>query len=254
MNPLELAGGAWHARGVDYSLAPWALTWNEVDPSRHSFDAASVSDVIRELAPASAVPARPSADVDYRQVIDWAHEAGDAWGDSMARAVVDRFGRWASGWRWAIDEGDFGGGPVGSWCCSNHSISEPEETLERVANALVEWRGWLEDLAERFDRYPLAGLSEADHVAFWERGAVHLIQHVVDRTGAGDAWYRHCAQVLTWFLARWGVAEDRASRLVDQAIGGRFSSWIGPDETMVDDVAEQLAISVNASHTGSDHG
>ena len=130
---------------------------------------------------------------------------------------------WTLGLRVAAgrDEGDFGGGPVLNWCCSAHSISGPEETLARVSSALVEWRGWLEDLAERFGRYPLAGLSSAAQVAVWEREAVHLIHYVVDRTGAGDAWYRLCAQVLTWFLARWGVAEDRGRHLVGQAISGR---------------------------------
>jgi hypothetical protein len=254
VNPVEHIGWAWHAPGVDYSFKPWVLTWDEVDPSRHPFDADAASDAVRKLAPASAVPARPSGCAGDHHVIDGAHEYGDAWADSMSRAVVERFGHWASGWRWAMDEGDFGGGPVSSWCCSWDSISEPEETLERVTNALVEWRRWLEDLAERFARYPLAGLSSPDQVALWERGAVHLIHHVVDRTGAGDAWYRHCAQVLTWFLSRWGVAEDRAGRLVDQAIGGRFGSWIGPDETVVADVAEQLARSVDEAHVEPDRG
>lgn len=235
---------------MDYSFKPWLLTWDDVDPSHHPFDVAVAPAAVRELAPASGVPARPSDGTDYRQVIDWARGDGDAWADFMTRAVVDRFGRWACGWRWAMDEGDVGGGPVGSWCCSNHSISGLEETLDRVTSALVEWREWLEDLAERFDRYPLAGLSEADQTNVWERGAVHLIHHVVDRTGAGDAWYRHCAQVLTWFLSRWGVAEDRAGRLVDQAISGRFSSWSGPAEAVVDDVAGQLARSVNAPRSG----
>lgn len=239
---------------MDYSFRPWVLTWDDVDPVRHPFDAGAAADAIRKLAPASTVPARPPGGAGDRLVIEWAHEDGDAWADSMTQAVVERFGHWASGWRWAMDEGDFGGGPVGSWCCSNHSIDEPEETLERVTNALVEWRGWLEDLAERFDRYPLAGLSDADQVAMWERGAVHLIHHVVDRTGAGDAWYRHCAQVLTWFLARWGITESRAEHLVDQAIGGRFSSWCDPAESVVRDIAEQIARSVSAPHAEADRG
>ena len=152
VNPLELASGAWHARGVDYSLAPWALTWDEVDPSRHSFDAASASGVIRKLAPASAVPTRPSDGVDYRQVIDWAREDGDAWADSMARAVVDRFGHWACGWRWAIDEGDFGGGPVGSWCCSTarcssrgwSAVEAIRSSSHAAARKASRSRGWAE--------------------------------------------------------------------------------------------------------------
>jgi hypothetical protein len=238
---MERARAAWHARRVDYRLAPWALTWDEVDPSRHPFDAASAQDIIRGLALASAVPTRPSGGAGERHVIDWADDAGEAWADSMTLGLIEQCGRWVSGWRWAMDEGDFGGGPVGSWCCPRDSITSAEETLARVAEALVEWHGWLEDLAERFDRYPLAGLSDPDRFQAWERGAVQLVHHVVDRTGAGDAWYRHCAQVLTWFLARWGIASDSAERLVDQAIGGRFGSWVGPAETVVDEIAEQIA-------------
>jgi hypothetical protein len=239
---------------VDYSYKPWALTWDEVDPGRHPFDPAAVSDAVRMLAPASAVPMRPSDRGDYQRITDWAHSDGTAWADSMAKAVVERFGYWACGWRWAMDEGDFGGGPVSSWCCAMHSIAEPELTLERVVDALVEWRHWLEELAEQFDRYPLAGSPDPDAVAFWERGAVHLVHRVVDRTGAGDAWYRHCGQVLTWFLSRWGVAEERAGRLVAEAIGGRFGSWIGPAELEVDAVAEQLARSVAEAAAGPNHG
>ncbi|MEU2246925.1 hypothetical protein [Streptomyces sp. NPDC019224] len=41
-----------------------------------------------------------------------------------------------------------------------------------------------------------------------------------------------------------GVAPDAARGLVDEAIGGRFHSWTGPDTVVVDDVAEQLALSV----------
>jgi hypothetical protein len=228
---MERVGGACHAPGVDYSNGASDLTWAEVAPRRHAFDARSAPAVVRKLAPASAA--------------SWAaRRSDDAWADAMARAVVERFGRWAGGWRWAMDEGDFGGGPVAAWCCARHSVSGRDDTLKRVSDALVEWRGWLEDLDERFDRFPLAGLPAADEVAVWERGAVHLIHHVVDRTGAGDAWYGHCAQVLTWYLTRWGVAEKPAERLVEKAIGGRFDSWTGPDEALVGDVADQLARSV----------
>lgn len=248
---MEAADPPWHARGVDYSFYPGALNWDDVDPGRHGFDADAARDAVRALAPASAVPTRPPGAAGGEEGFGWAREDGDAWADAMMRAVVERFGPWACGWRWAMDEGDFGGGPVASWCCANHSVSTPAETVDRVAEALVEWRGWLEDLAESFDRYPLAGLPEADQASVWERGAVHLIHHVTDRTGAGDAWYVHCAQVLTWFLDRWGVAGDRAKLLVAEAVGGRFASWIEPAETVVDEVAGQLARSISAVSDGA---
>jgi hypothetical protein len=50
-------------------------------------------------------------------------------------------------------------------------------------------------------------------------------------------------QELTWFLSRWGVAPCLAQEL-DEAIGGRFASWTGPDIVLVEDVAERLALSL----------
>ncbi|MFF8532225.1 hypothetical protein ACN6K9_006208 [Streptomyces sp. SAS_267] len=162
----------------------------------------------------------------------------------MTRALVERFGRWVLGWRWAHDEGEIGGGPVGSWCCPRDSITSPDETLAKVATALCEWRAWLEDLAERFDRFRLDAVPAEERQHQWERAAVHLVTHVVDRTGAGDAWYGHCEQVLTWFLARWGVEEATAESLVEEAIGGRFESWTGPEPDVVDDMARRLSLSL----------
>ena len=250
MKSVERPCGSWHAPGVDYRWAPWALTWDEADPGRHRFDAAAARDVICGVAAVLPVPVRPAGGAGERYVIEWAHSAGDAWVDSMAAVLVERFGPWSAGWRWAMDEGDFGGGPVGSWCCARDSMTSAEETLDRVERALVEWRGWLEDLAERFDRYPLYTVPESERRLNWERGAVHLVHHVVDRTGAGDAWYRHCAQVLTWFLARWGIEKDRAGQLVDQAIGGRFDSWVGPADSVVHEVAGKLAGGAVDAHHG----
>jgi hypothetical protein len=172
----------------------------------------------------------------------------------MTEAIAGHWGRWAAGWRWARDEGDGGGGPVGSWCCATHSITGPEETLTRVSDALAEWRAWLEELAAAFERYPLGRLVAPGDRALWERGAVDLIHRVVDRTGAGDAWYRHCAQVLTWFLARWGTAGEQAQHLVDEAVGGRFRSWAEPGEADVRDVAGRLGRAVSDLGQGPGDG
>ncbi|MFD8076851.1 cell filamentation protein Fic [Streptomyces sp. NPDC059718] len=157
---------------------------------------------------------------------------------------MERYGRWAVGWRWAHDEGDFDGGPVGNWCCPRDSITTPEETLARVVAALCEWRGWLESLAGWFEAYPLDLAAVEDQRILWERAARNLILQVTDRTGCGSGWHRHCQQVLIWFLSRWGVDPDVAQELVDQAIGGRFQSWTGPDALLVEDIAERLALSL----------
>ncbi|SNT62666.1 hypothetical protein SAMN05443665_10762 [Actinomadura meyerae] len=179
----------------------------------------------------------------------WNHGEGKLWADAMSHAFAERFGRWAVGWRWAHDEGDIGGGPVGSWCCPRHSITTPEETLAHVAAALCEWRAWLESLAGRFEAYPLESAAVADQRILWERAARNLIWQVVDRTGHGSGWHGHCEQVLTWFLQRWHVAADVAQALVAEAIGGRFHSWTSPETVLVDDVAERLALSLSRDDT-----
>ncbi|SNR28527.1 Fic/DOC family protein [Actinomadura mexicana] len=172
------------------------------------------------------------------------HGNGKLWADAMSHALSERFGRWAVGWRWAHDEGDFDGGPVGGWCCPRHSITTPEETLAHVVAALCEWRAWLESLADWFEAYPLRSTAVADQRILWEMAVRKLIWQVVDRTGHGSGWYGHCEQVLNWFLQRWHVAADVAQALVAEAIGGRFHSWTSPGTVLVGDIAEQLALSL----------
>ncbi|MGW2082551.1 Fic family protein [Streptomyces sp. NPDC001939] len=225
-------------------LAPSYLTWDEVDPARHPFDSASVTQVVYSLGPASRVPRRPDVPLTDPAMSEWSWDEGKPWADAMSHALVERFGRWAVGWRWAHGEGDFDGGPIGSWCCPRDSMTTPEETLARVVAALCEWRGWLESLAEWFEAYPLDLTTASDQQILWERAARNLIRQVVDRTGCDSGWHGHCDQVLTWFLSRWGVAPDIAQGLVDRAIGGRFESWTGPDTELVGDVAERLALSL----------
>lgn len=222
-------------------LSPHDLTWDEVDPARHPFDSEAAAREVRDLAPAGSVPRRPDVPPGDPATGEWSWGAGKVWADVMSYALAERYGRWAVGWRWAHDEGDFDGGPVGSWCCPRDSITTPEETLDRVVAALREWREWLESLTRRFDAYPLDLAGIGDQRILWERAARNLILQVADRTGCGSGWHGHCSQVLTWFLSRWKVAPDIARDLVDQAIGGRFHSWTGPDTVLVDDVAERLA-------------
>jgi hypothetical protein len=231
-------------------LLPYDLTWSDVDPRLHPFDHGDALDAVRSLGAASRTPTRPArkrtsdpgeASAAYSRLCQWSHTVGWDWARAMTDDLVARYGRWSTGWRWAPDEGDLGGGPVGAWCCTLHSITTPEETLERVAVSLCEWRDWLEYLGRRFDAHPLAGLSAEDRRDTWERATQHLIVQVLDRTGSGDAWYGHCRQVLTWFLTRWEVPPDTARTLVEEAIGGRFESWTMPEETLTADVAQRLA-------------
>ncbi|MGV9451013.1 hypothetical protein [Streptomyces sp. NPDC003635] len=230
---------------------PYDLTWPELDPATHPFDRAEALAVVRSLGPAPRVPVRPErkktshpdeASAEYAKLCKWSYDEGWAWTKAMTEALVERYGAWTTGWRWSHDEGDLGGGPVGAWCCSLHSISTPDETLERVARALCEWRDWLEFLARCFDRYPLdTAETDEDRREIWDRATQRLILHSLDRTGSGDAWYAHAAHVLTWFLTRWNVDRDTAWTLVKEAIGGDFKSWTAPETTEVDQVSERLA-------------
>ncbi|MFF7444720.1 MULTISPECIES: hypothetical protein [unclassified Streptomyces] len=238
---------------MPHELLPYDLTWPEVDPRSHPFDSAAALDVVRGLDAASRVPERPvrkpaahpdEAYAEYARLCDWSHSEGWDWTGEMTEELVARYGRWSTGWRWAHDEGDLGGGPVGGWCCTLHSITTPGETLARVAASLCEWRDWLEYLSRRFDAYPLTASDPESRRDAWERATQHLILQVLDRTGSGDAWYSHCRQVLTWFLTRWEVHPQTAETLVEEAIGGRFESWTMPEGDLVDDVAEHLATSL----------
>ncbi|MFE5818893.1 Fic family protein [Streptomyces sp. NPDC056479] len=242
----------WQACAVIVDLAPRFLTWDDVDPARHPFDHGSAPSVVGSLGPARTVPSRPDAPHGDPAVHAWSWDKGQPWADAMSHALAEHYGRWTLGWRWAHDEGDFDGGPVGNWCCPTHSITTPEETLERVVAALCEWREWLESLAGWFEAYPLDLSDIEGQRILWERAARNLILQVTDRTGCGSGWYGHCHQVLTWFLSRWGVAPDLGRKLVDEAIGGRFGSWTGPDPELVEDVAERLARSLRPEdHTAS---
>ncbi|MFJ6797283.1 cell filamentation protein Fic [Streptomyces sp. NPDC091268] len=234
-----------------FELAPRYLTWDDVDPARQPFEGASLAQAVRSLGPARCVPIRPDVPFGDSVMSAWSRTEAEPWADAMSYALVQQYGRWTVGWRWALDEGDFDGGPVGNWCCPRDSISTQEETLDRVEVALREWREWLECLAGWFEAYPLDLTDIEDDRILWECAARNLILQVVDRTGCGSGWHGHCHQVLTWFLDRWGAAPDVAGRLVDEAIGGRFRSWTSPDTVVVDEVAEHLALALQPGDGGT---
>lgn len=220
------------------------LTWLEADPARHRFDPLAAPEVVRSLSPAAVVPDRLPGSASDAAVIRWSHQAGTRWCDAMSAALVSHYGPWASGWRWSVGEADLDGGPVHAWCCPRDSMTTPEATLTVVAASLVEWRGWLEELAGRFsESLPLPAGDDAA-LAAWERAAARLVTVVVERTGAESAWYNHGEQVLTWFLTAAGVPRGSHDQLVNGAIGGRFESWVAPPGEVITEVAGQLAAGV----------
>ncbi|GAA4330505.1 hypothetical protein GCM10023178_43490 [Actinomadura luteofluorescens] len=106
-------------------LAPGFLSWDEVAPSRHPFDRPSAARVVKSLGPAQRVPRRPDVPLTDPARSEWADGEAEMWATAMSHALAERYGRWAVGWRWAHDEGDFDGGPVGSWCCPRDSVTTP---------------------------------------------------------------------------------------------------------------------------------
>ena len=220
-----------NATAVNYELAPAWLPWSAVDPDLIAFDwddeeGSQVATVIASMVP----PAGAGWEERHRFTTE------------VTVLLAARYGRWACGWHWAVGEGG-GGGVVTSWCCTSHSVGESAATAAKVVASLLEWRDWLEELAERFAQLaPPAGADAEDHSWHLERAATRLVTVVVDRTGAECGWYGLCRTVLTWFLSSTGMEPETAKDAVDAAIGGRFKSWTAPSWTLVDAVGEDLAV------------
>ncbi|MEV7419560.1 hypothetical protein [Streptomyces sp. NPDC089919] len=159
--------------------------------------------------------------------------------DEVSALLAARYGRWTCGWEWSVHNG----GPVGAWCCDAHSIGGPQETAARVAACLLEWRDWLEYLAERFDDLaPPPGSTGEDRSWHVERAATRLVTTVIDRTGTAGGWYGLCTTTLTWYVTSTGLAPQEAAAAVRAAIGGRFESWTEPAPALVESVGEDLAV------------
>ncbi|MGW1116647.1 hypothetical protein ACWD5B_05995 [Streptomyces tanashiensis] len=231
---LAVPGRFWrNTTSVNYELAPAWLPWSAVDPDLVSFawNEAEASEITGVIA--SMVPANGAGWQEKHRFIR-----------EVTALLAARYGRWACGWDWAIGEGG-GGGVVTSWCCTSHSVGGPEETAAMVAASLLEWRDWLEELADRFEQLaPPDGTGPEDRSWHVERAATRLVTVVLDRTGAQCGWYGLCHTVLTWFLSSTGMGEDEAKSVVVAAIGGRFKSWTVPSRILIDAVGEDLATDV----------
>lgn len=210
------------------------LPWREIDPRAHPFDPATVRAEVGALAPAARVPTRPEA-VDVWGLIAWGREVAAPWTGDMSRALTERFGSWAVGWRYSL-RGE--GGAVFSWCCPRDSVTTLEETLDRVAASLCEWRAWLEELAELYELHPL---ESGDREYVWERAAAVITTRVVKRTQGTEAWYLHCGLALSWYLSMWGVPMETAEEWTELILEGSFESWVVPEDSAVQKVARQVA-------------
>ncbi|GAA4605976.1 hypothetical protein BJY16_005604 [Actinoplanes octamycinicus] len=217
-----------------------ALTWADVDPDRHPFDPGTVHDVVRAIAPAGGVP-EPFRYDPGRGFDHLADQARWDWQRAMTVALAEHYGVWACGWLAEMAGLTADGAMVVRWSGARESITTPEETLDAVAGALVDWRIFLDDLAELFPRHlPLPADPRAASRA-WEATVASLVATVAARSGADEHWYPVCALVLKWFLAVAEVPGENHDALVDAAIGGRFWSFVSPLGAEVADAAESLA-------------
>ncbi|MDG4857882.1 hypothetical protein P8605_06895 [Streptomyces sp. T-3] len=216
-------------------LWPYSLNWADVDPGRHPFD---LDEQAAHQLAVLVAPLLP--DTETVDAVPWPLAA-------LTEFLVQRYGRWACGWNWSIGEGDLDGGVVGAWCCAAHTVTTPEATAPLAVEALCEWRSWLDELRQRFiDLAPPTDIPAVSVDSWrWEKACTRLVTLVADRTEAESGWYGHCMQVLHWFLASHGIPEERAKHIVENAVGGRFDSWMAPDATVVDEVSTRFAQAIS---------
>ncbi|MBM2620571.1 Fic family protein [Actinoplanes sp. LDG1-06] len=216
------------------------LTWADVDPDRHPFDADAVFDVVRALAPAGGVPAPYRYDPRHR-FDNAGHDERWNWQRAMTIALVEHYGDWARGWAAQTAGRTADGALVVRWSGAQDSITTPDETLDAVAGALSDWRTFLEELAELFERYlPLPADPRAAAKA-WEATTASLVATVAARSGEDEFWHPVCVLALKWFLTVAEVPGEDHDALVDEAVGGRFWSYVSPLGAEVADAAESLA-------------
>jgi hypothetical protein len=105
------------------------------------------------------------------------------------------------------------------------TVPPPVEVPAFVADSLLVWRRWLENLAERFDRLlPLPDPARAagpDDVAMWEIAVAQLVRTVIAPVVDDDDWQGWCRRVLQWFLTAAAVPVERAEALV----AGVIDKW-----------------------------
>ncbi|MFE4634462.1 hypothetical protein ACFRJ1_13960 [Streptomyces sp. NPDC056773] len=216
--------------------------WDEIDPARHSFawdedEDAHLRSLVREWVPPV-----------LSHMAGW--WAGERWCESQVDAIIrERYGSWAWGWSWCYRYG----GPIGNWVCGATSVTTPDETAERVVAALLEWREWLERMAQRFaELAPPPDASPEDRSWHVERACVRLVTHALD-SGAEGGWHSQASIVLGWFLTSTGMDRAEAEQAVRNAIGGRFESWVTPKRTLIDSVGEDLAVGLTGRAPYRDH-
>lgn len=210
-------------------LRPDLDTWAEFDPGRFPFDPGEVPAVVRTVGPP---PPRPVWHAGERT----SDTEAWAWVEAVGVALSKRYGPWAHYWHWTPGERERLG-----WITDR--IPAPADAPAFVTDLLVLWRRWLEELAERFDRFlPLFGPAQpGDVVVVWESAFADVMTPVIARVVDDDGWQGRCRRVLQWFLTAAGVPVAQAKALVENAIDARFDHWIPPTPTVIDRIATRVA-------------
>ncbi|MFI1358652.1 hypothetical protein ACH4TV_34565 [Streptomyces sp. NPDC020898] len=216
--------------------------WDDFDPARHPFrwdehEEARLCTLVREWVPPV-----------LSGMAGWWE--GERWCESQVDAIIRlRYGNWAQGWNWSYRYG----GVIGSWVAGTDSVTTPDETAARVVAALLEWRQWLERLAQRFTELaPPPETPSEERSWYLERACVRLVTVALD-SGAEGAWHGQAAVVLRWFLTTTGMGHAEADQAVKTAIGGRFESWVAPGRTLIESVGEDLAVGLTGHAPYRDH-
>ncbi|MFD0597263.1 hypothetical protein ACFQZ4_37420 [Catellatospora coxensis] len=109
--------------------------------------------MVRSLPPAAEVP-QPGAD-------QW---LVDFWYDRMTEALVGHLGDWVVGWWYTLAMEDFQDrGVIPVWRGHRPPVTTPDQTLTRIAEAVVAWHELLVELAtDARGRFAAAASPAAD--------------------------------------------------------------------------------------------
>jgi hypothetical protein len=219
---------------------PDLTAWASVDPARHPFDPAGVPAVVRAVVPTPPPPSAPRLPTDAFRL---AQDASVKWGLAATDALTGHYGDWALGWFWSYDV-DHLGAPIPWVYFWSPLTTTADETLELVAEGLVQWRRTLERLAGHFDEYLPALRHDPSDPVLWEAALTHLqaasVAHVEDPCCNGA----HAARVLVWFLDAAGIPLEHSVALVTEATS---TSWAPNSIADVTDVAERIARALTGS-------
>ncbi|HEY0251464.1 MAG TPA: hypothetical protein VGC41_08045, partial [Kofleriaceae bacterium] len=212
------------------------MAWRDLDPRTHPFDA----DVLEVAIVAAVVGYRDRmADPTIRSEVE--QKIGDA--------IETHAGAWANGWNWVATEPG-GGGPTSGWCCSSDSVFRDDDpdwraTSSRAVAALLDWRGYLEELDAVF-AHLRAETASMDVATELETAMQRIVSVVVAHTTASDAWYNTLGAAIRWYIEQAQLSGDPQAieTQIESISSGRFESWVAPSASQVAEGSSELGRSL----------